>query len=352
MSAREPGRGAVPAVLAAGSADGQNRGVNRPHLRRVVAGGLCAVLLAAGCSSPAEPAADPQPDPQPTPSAAAPSSAAVALDPLPVPERAAAVGTRRLTVTRGSRELPVTLWYPANGSGGTSADAVPAPGRFPVVVFSHGLGAAPADYRQLLVRWARAGFVIAAPTFPSSAGAQGPAGLMDVLKQPADVSAVLTEVLALDGRAGDLLAGHLHTDRVAAAGHSAGGVTTVGLFTTGRDDRLRAGVVLAGSALGVGTAFAGAAAPQLFVHGERDDVVSYASGRAAYEAVPWPKAMLSLPEGDHGASMSDPDSPGFRVVSQTVLDFLYWTLYGDPAARQRLSAGGERGKVGVLDAQL
>ena len=129
-------------------------------------------------------------------------------------------------------------------------------------------------------------------------------------------------------------------------------MTTVGLFTTGRDDRLRAGVVLAGSALGVGTAFAGAAAPQLFVHGERDDVVSYASGRAAYEAVPWPKAMLSLPEGDHAGSMSDPDGAAFRVVSQTVTDFLYWTLYGDPAARQRLGAGGERAGVGVLDAQL
>ncbi len=171
-----------------------------------------------------------------------------------------------------------------------------------MVMFSHGLGGRPDDYATLLTRWAAAGFVVAAPTFPhTSRGADN--NVLDVLNQPADVSYALDQVLALDGKAGDALRGRLDGERVAAAGHSAGGVTTIGLFTASRDERLDAGVVFAGTALGVGTAFAGAAAPQLFVHGELDEVVEYAAGKAAYDKVPWPKAMLSLPKGDHGRAL-------------------------------------------------
>ena len=83
----------------------------------------------------------------------------------------------------------------------------------------------------------------------------------------------------------------------------------------------------------MGTAFAGAAAPQLFVHGEADEVVEYAAGKAAYDAVPWPKAMLSLPKGDHGRALLS-DGAALRVVSDTTVEFLRWSLYGDPAAKE------------------
>ena len=83
----------------------------------------------------------------------------------------------------------------------------------------------------------------------------------------------------------------------------------------------------------MGTAFAGAAAPQLFVHGERDEVVDYAAGKAAYDAVPWPKAMLSLPKGDHGRALLS-DGAALRVVSDTTVEFLRWSLYGDAAAKR------------------
>ncbi|MEV1147777.1 chlorophyllase, partial [Micromonospora sp. NPDC049799] len=269
------------------------------------------------------------------------------------PERAFAVGVRELKLNRdGDRPLPVTVWYPAAGRAGgepeRSADA--ARGTFPVVMFSHGLGGRPADYETLLTRWAAAGFVVAAPTFPrTSRGGDG--NVLDVLNQPADVSYALTQVLALDGRAGDPLRGRLATDRVAAAGHSAGGVTTIGLFTTGRDERLDAGVVFAGTALGVGTAFAGAAAPQLFVHGQADEVVDYAAGRAAYDKVPWPKAMLSLPKGDHGRALLG-DGPALRVVSDTTVEFLRWSLYGDEAAKRRIPTDAARDDIATLDNRL
>ncbi|GGK17498.1 hypothetical protein GCM10010124_07540 [Pilimelia terevasa] len=290
---------------------------------RALAALLSAVLVAAaGCTAGRTPAAAPvAPGASPTP-AAGPA----ALPPRAVPAGGYEVAVQTLTARRGERRLPVTLWYPADAT-----DAAP----YPVVLFSHGLGGLPAEYRPLLRRWAAAGLVVAAPTYPrtSRGSALEP---LDVLEQPADASAVLDRVLALGRAAGHPLRGRLDTARVAAAGHSAGGITTIGLFSLARDPRLRAGVVLAGSTLGVSVAYAGAPAPMLFVHGRRDPVISYATGRAAFDAVPWPKALLSLPDGDHGTTLRTGQGPLFEAVAASTLSFLHWTLYGDQAARRAL----------------
>ncbi|WP_433649190.1 alpha/beta hydrolase family protein [Micromonospora zamorensis] len=310
---------------------------------------ITALLLAAlvGCSTDAPvrraPAAPAAPEPTVPATPQVPAGHA--------PQNPYPVGVRDLKLNRDGRALPVRIWYPAAGEDGpVRRGAAGAKGRFPVVMFSHGLGGRPDDYATLLTRWARAGFVVAAPTFPhTSTGADN--NVLDVLNQPADVSYALDQVLALDAKADDQLQGRLDGERVAAAGHSAGGVTTIGLFTANRDERLDAGVVFAGTALGVGTAFAGAAAPQLFVHGELDEVVEYAAGRAAYDKVPWPKAMLSLPKGDHGRTMLK-DKAALRVVSDTSIEFLRWSLYGDPAAKRRIPTGATRGDIATFDNHL
>ncbi|RZU77950.1 chlorophyllase-like protein [Micromonospora kangleipakensis] len=321
--------------------------MSRRRTSTLVAAALLTVGLA-GCSGGAAPTV--RSAPTPPPKATAPTPRVPAGH---APTQAFAVGVRQLKLNRdGDRSLPVTLWYPARGAaGGTPERSAPAAtGRFPVVMFSHGLGARPEDYQLLLSRWAAAGFVVAAPRFPHT-GTGGDGNVLDVLNQPADVSYALTQVLALDAKAGDPLRGRLDAERVAAAGHSAGGVTTIGLFTAGRDERLDAGIVFAGTALGVGTAFAGAAAPQLFVHGEADEVVNYAAGKAVYDAVPWPKAMLSLPNGDHGRALLT-DGKALRVVSDTTVEFLRWTLYGDAKAKDRLPADATRGDLATLDDHL
>ncbi|MEH1100227.1 alpha/beta hydrolase family protein [Micromonospora sp. CPCC 205561] len=320
--------------------------------RRVTPALLASALLTTGLIGCSDDAGPTQQVTAPVP----PTQAAAPTPRVPAgsaPERAFAVGVRQLELNRdGVRPLPVTVWYPAAGKpGGRPArSAEGATGRFPVVMFSHGLSARPTDYERLLTRWAAAGFVVAAPTFPHTARG-GDGNVLDVLNQPADVSYALTQVLALDAEAGDPLAGRLATDRVAAAGHSAGGVTTIGLFTAGRDERLDAGVVFAGTALGVGTAYAGAAAPQLFVHGEADEVVEYAAGRAVYDRVPWPKAMLSLPKGDHGRALLS-DGAALRVVSDTTVEFLRWSLYGDETAKGRIPTDAARDDLATLDNRL
>ena len=324
-------------------------------MRRLAALALATVpllLASGGCSAGRAPT--PERTPAAVPGAVRPGPGATAT---PTPDAPAGrtaprdpydVGVRTLRMNRdGDRPLVVTVWFPATGGG----DAV-AKGRFPVVVFSHGLGGTPTDYRTLLTRWAAAGFVVAAPAYPHTSRGAADFQVLDVINQPADASYVLTRVLALDGAAGDPLRGHLDAARVGAAGHSAGGITTLGMFTLGRDARLDAGIVLAGSALGVAGSYQGSAAPLLFVHGKRDEVVSYESGKAAYDSVPWPKAMVTLPDAGHLIGLRGADDPEFRVVADATTEFLRWGLYGDPAAKRRLPAAARAGGVATLANRL
>jgi dienelactone hydrolase len=278
----------------------------------------------------------------------------VAIAARPTPTRPLPVGARTLALTRGDRVLPVTIWYPTAGKAGGSplTDAPLAAGNYPLVLFSHGLNGLPSDYQALLVQWAAAGFVVAAPAYPHTSRGVSQFNILDVLNQPADASYVLTAVLALGSTAGDPLNGHLDPGRVAAAGHSAGGITTVGLFTHNRDSRLRAGMVLAGNDLGMGTAFAGSAAQLLFVHGDNDPLVTYASGRHTYDKVPWSKAFLTVKGGDHSEPYLTQWSTAFGAVAATTTDFLRWSLYGDTAAKQRLGGDVDDNGVGSFDNSL
>lgn len=264
------------------------------------------------------------------------------------PARAFAVGRRELALARGAdRPLTVRLWYPAAGGagGGPVDDAAPADGRFPVVLFSHGLTAAPDDYADMLARWAQAGFVVAGPRYPHTWRDAARFDASDVVNQPADASHVLTELLRLDA-GGDPLAGRLDAGRVAAAGHSGGGITTAGLFSSARDDRLKAGIIQAGTDL-LGAPFDGPPAGLLFVHGRRDDTVAYDAGHTVFEAAPWSRAMLTITEGGHLTTGDD-----FAAITGTSTEFLRWSLYGDAAAKARIPAAAATGGVATLENEL
>jgi dienelactone hydrolase len=271
------------------------------------------------------------PEPSEAPSTAAPTKTTGSA-----PTSTFSVAIRHISLSRGKdRPLPTTIWYPRSGDG-----------PFPVIVFSHGLTSEPSAYSALLTRWARAGFVVAAPSFPHTHYRVSDYRPLDVVNQPADASYVLTKVLALGSKSGDPLAGRLDTKHVAAAGHSAGGITTIGMFTGKRDARLVAGIVLAGRQV-LPTPFTGPAASILFVHGKLDRTVPYQDGLAAYRAVPWPKALMSVTKGGHVTI-----SKGFEPVLDTTTDFWRWSLYGDPAAKARLKADATAGGTATLTADL
>jgi dienelactone hydrolase len=251
------------------------------------------------------------------------------------------VGVRQIALNRAGRPLPTTVWYPASGTG-------VAAGRFPIVLLSHGLHALPEHLAPIATRWASAGFVVAAPRYPYTSKESVRFDRDDVRNQPADAAYVIGELARLDGMAGDPLAGHLDTERVAAAGHSAGGHTTTGMFVAGHSAALRAGIVIAGAQL---APFGGPAARMLYVHGDADKVVGYSRGRAAFDRTPWSKAFLTLRGQGHGEFLSS----GARCFPQLVrvtTDFLRWTLYGDLAARNRLRTGGTLPGISALTDRL
>jgi fermentation-respiration switch protein FrsA (DUF1100 family) len=259
------------------------------------------------------------------------------------PAHTFAVGVRDLDFNRVGRPLPVRVWYPTPGTpGGSPArGATPATGPFPLVLFSHGLTAQPQDYAPMLIRWARAGIVVAGPTYPHTHYQAPEFNPADIVNQPADASYVITQLLA-----GGPLRDHLDPGRLGAAGHSGGGITTVGLFTGARDPRLKAGVVLAGTDLG-GAPFTGPPAALLFVHGKRDRTVTYAAAHAVFKAVPWSRAMLTVTNGGHLTNGRE-----FEAVAGTSTAFLRWALYGDPAARVELPSRAAVGHVATLEDDL
>jgi dienelactone hydrolase len=265
------------------------------------------------------------------------------------PAQAFAVGTKGYAgFHRGAaRALPTTLWYPAIGAAPASGPdpaegATPASGSFPLVLFSHGLTAQPGDYAAILSRWAQAGFVVAAPLYPHTHYQAPGFDENDIVNQPADASAVLDQLLAVN----DPVRAAVDARRIAAAGHSGGGITTVGLFSAVRDDRLRAGVVMAGTDF-QGVAFTGPAAAMLFLHGRKDTTVAWSAGHTVFEAVPWSRAMLSVTDGGHVIEAAD-----FEAYTRTTTQFLRYALYGDAVARAGLPAAAATGGVATLEDQL
>jgi len=222
------------------------------------------------------------------------------------------------------RHLPTTVWYPTGGTG-----------PFPVVVFSHGTDSLPAGYEDLLSGWASAGMVVVAPTFPLT-NRDVETVFTDVLNQPADVSYVLTQVLALDTTPGDAFEGLLDPAHIAAAGHSGGAVTTLLLMSQGyADPRITAAVVLSGTVdiAGLTAQFVTPDIPTLMEHGTADDTIPISAARATYAALPGPKAFVALSGATHSTPYNNrPADDSFPTVLATTTDYLVWALTGSTDA--------------------
>ncbi|MEU7715000.1 alpha/beta hydrolase [Micromonospora chalcea] len=259
------------------------------------------------------------------------------------PDRTTAPGSAALPGSAPSPGPAATSTGPASRTPGTGTLDGPrvrpgapfAAGRFPVVLYSHGLRSLPTLHAALTSRWAAAGFVVVAPTYPRTNLRARHYTRDDVRNQPADAWRLVRHLVRLGARPGDPLGAHLAVDRFAAAGHSAGGHTSLGMFASGQPSPLRAGIVIAGGRMVAG--FSRPLAPMLFVHGSADRIVPESIGRAAYARCLGPAAFLSLRGQGHGEYLT-PGRSGFAQVLATTTDFLRWTLYADRAALRRLPA--------------
>ena len=267
------------------------------------------------------------------------------------------VDTSRSTVAWGrdaaepTRTLVTTVWYPATGSptlpprSGAAPDR--RPGRFPLIVFAHGLGSDPFQYRKLLAYWAAAGFVVAAPRFPlTSDHTPGGPDAGDVVNQPADMSFVITSLLQASARTGGVISGMVDPVEIGAAGHSNGAITTLGLVanTCCRDRRVRAAVVMAGDdvAFPGGTYDLADAPPILLVHGTADELLPYSLVVGMFNRARGPKGLLTIDGGGH-ESAAGLSTPSAAAVMRTTTDFFATYLRDDRAALAGIAGDGRRG---------
>lgn len=273
------------------------------------------------------------------------------------------VDTSRATPANGaypgepSRTLRTLLIYPAEGDpaapGVENAPPVADEEGFPLVVFSHGFGGdATSRLAELTGPLVRAGFVVAAPTFPlTSATAPGGPRPVDYVNQPGDVSFVVTQVLAV-ARGDQALANTIDGHRIGAIGNSLGGVTTLGVSANSccRDPRIDAAVSLWGAEnpFPGGRFFSEPSPPLMFVHGTLDARLPYSGSVGAYREAPAPKAFLTLKAAPHNPFFPPWHDPMIR----SVIDFFEGFLNKDPQAIRRLPRDGNVPGVASLKADL
>lgn len=253
------------------------------------------------------------------------------------------VTTVEATYIDDSRETPRSGDVPAEPSRTleTTTFLPDGDGPYPLLVFSHGLGAAVDDYRPLIEEVAGAGFVVVAPAFPLT-NADAPAGpdAGDTQNQPGDVSFLIDTVLAAVEAGEEPYAGLVDPEQVGAFGHSNGAITTLGVTanTCCRDERIDAAAVLSGTPapFGDGEYVHDEAPPTLLVHGTADVQVAHESAVRVFNELDDTKGFLSLPEVDHTEFLA-PGGRGFDATVVTVPDFFRSQLQGDEAAAERLA---------------
>jgi predicted dienelactone hydrolase len=145
----------------------------------------------------------------------------------------------RLPAAHRQQALEVLLWYPAQAGGqavsvaenrlfyGSAArqNAPLAAGRYPLVLVSHGMGGHAAGLGWIASQLAQGGFIVAAVNHPgSTAGDLNAAAAVQVWQRPADLSAVLTALLA-----DPAWQPHIQPERVGVLGFSLGGYTALAL---------------------------------------------------------------------------------------------------------------------------
>lgn len=248
---------------------------------------------------------------------------------LPVPEDTSLPGPWPVGARTGAvDDLTLEVWYPAQPGSETGAepvrydiraslpdsekDKVPDAdnpwqdcdcwrdlpidaehGPYPVVVFIHGTAGFRSQSLEFMTHWASRGFVVVAADHPglwlkdllgSLCGTPAPAQDLD-----GDLDAILA---ALHSPAGDLafLQGRIDVDRLATAGHSAGGFA---VEPTGAVAQVV--IPMAGRGVAPGEALRSV----LVLGAQSDKVVKYSEQQTGYADSPAPKRLVGLTNTGH-----------------------------------------------------
>jgi pimeloyl-ACP methyl ester carboxylesterase len=277
-------------------------------------------------------------------------SAAGSQDSAATPTQAPAgppypVGAREITIDDNARQIetaghvssrvvPTVVRYPAmSGHAGQDNWGVSAaPGAFPLVVFAPGYLQCGSAYAPLLRSWTQAGFVVAEVRFPLTGCHTASPDEADIINQPFDVSAVISQLLADSADPASPLHDLIDPHQVAVAGHSDGGDTTAAVAdnTCCQDNRVSAAIVLAGAELSSfgGSYFPPGSPPTLFVQGTGDTMNLPADTKQLYEGDKEGAKALLWVDGASHLSPYEGNGPAEQLVAKVTTDFLQMTLLG------------------------
>ncbi|MCK9894834.1 dienelactone hydrolase family protein [Frankia sp. AgB32] len=286
-------------------------------------------------------------------------------------------------------------FYPLVGDVGFDSDvavtdAPPAPGPFPLVVFSHGSAGSRVQAAYLMEALASHGYVVAAPDHPGDTMVDVAAGRAEPqLAMAVDRSRDLSAVIDALTDPSCAVRPRIRPDQIAAVGFSFGGLTaivsSVGLLAAPPDPRVRVSVGIAAATAPLPAAFlARIRVPTLLLAGTRDPVVTLDdnAGRAFRElSSSRPRVSATVTDATHnsfteicrqdgllGAARIPPvlrlrvaltaavtcrppllAAPAAHVVAdRTVVAFLDWQVRGDAASQRYLAVGGQRVGPGVV----
>ncbi len=195
-----------------------------------------------------------------------------------------------------------SVTYPSGGVVGVPV----APGRYPLVVFSHGYAGFRDQSTFLTAFLASWGFVVAAPDHYSRDLTEvlgGPTAATEKTTDVEDLEATIALMGTQDHAATSPFHGHIDTAKVGAVGHSAGGAAVEALAAT--DPKVATFVGLAGATVGAfGQTQKGSASivprqPGLLMSGTSDQVVKTSSIVAAYGHLHSPKRLILIRGAGH-----------------------------------------------------
>jgi fermentation-respiration switch protein FrsA (DUF1100 family) len=165
----------------------------------------------------------------------------------------------------------------------------------------------------------------------------------DLVNEPADMSFVISRMLAQSTRANGPFSGLLERNRIAVSGQSDGGDTALAVAFDKplRDARVSAVVVLSGAEIPQLGAFAfpRQGPPLLATQGSADTINLPSASNMFFSVAPRPKFLLTLVGATHLPPYSSAQ-PYLGIIERVTVAFLDRYLKNQPAGLRRMLVGG------------